>query len=238
MHLDYPRSAKSGICRFWPSWRQWLLLVAFGIVALVGTFAILLARTVIPSPSDIASAQASIVYWNDGTTEIGHIASANRISIPFTEIPVDAQHAVLAAEDRDFYDHGGFSITGIARAAWNNLTGGSTQGGSTITQQYAKNAFLTADRTWSRKLEELLISVKLETQTSKDEILGDYLNTIYWGRGSYGIETASQAYFGIPASKLDLSQSAALAAIIRSPAGYAPETHLAALQGRDRKSVV
>lgn len=232
MKIDYPRSTRSGICRFWPSWRQWILLVVLGIVVVLGAFTILVIRTVIPSPSEIASAQASIVYWDDGTTEIGHIASANRISVPLTDIPVDAQHAVLAAEDRDFYDHGGFSITGIARAAWNNVTGGSTQGGSTITQQYAKNAFLTADRTWSRKLEELLISVKLETESSKDQILEDYLNTIYWGRGSYGIETASQAYFGIPASKLDLGQSAALAAIIRSPGGYAPESHLAALKGR------
>jgi membrane peptidoglycan carboxypeptidase len=232
VRIDYPRSARSGPCRFWPSWRQWLLLVVVGFVLVVGTFVVLVARTTIPTPSEIASAQASIVYWDDGTTEIGHIGEANRISVPLADVPLDTQHAVLAAEDRGFYDHGGFSITGIARAAWNNVSGGSTQGASTITQQYAKNAFLTQQRTWSRKIEELLISVKLETQVSKDQILSDYLNTIYFGRGAYGIQTAAEAYFGTPVRKLDLGESAALAAIIRSPAGYAPENHLDALKGR------
>ncbi len=232
MRIDYPRAGRTGVRRFCPSWRQWLLLVVLGVLAGVGTFAVLLARTTIPTPSEIASAQASIVYWNDGTTEIGHIGSADRISVPLTDVPLDTQHAVLAAEDREFYEHGGFSPTGVLRAAWNNVSGGATQGASTITQQYAKNAFLTADRTWSRKLEELLISVKLETQVSKDQILEDYLNTIYFGRGAYGIETASQAYFGKPVRKLDLGQSAALAAIIRSPGGYAPESNEAKLRGR------
>ncbi|HET8970516.1 MAG TPA: transglycosylase domain-containing protein [Candidatus Nanopelagicales bacterium] len=232
MRIDYPRSARTGICRFAPSWRQWLLLVVLGFVVLSATFTVLVIRTTVPTPNEIASAQASIVYWNDGKTEIGHIGEANRISVPLADVPLDTQHAVLSAEDRDFYDHGGFSIPGIARAAWNNLSGGSTQGASTITQQYTKNAFLTQDRTWSRKLDELLISVKLETQVSKDQILEDYLNTIYFGRGSYGIQTAATAYFGKPASKLDLGESAALAAIIRSPGGYAPETNRLKLKMR------
>jgi membrane peptidoglycan carboxypeptidase len=232
MPIDYPRAGRTGPCRLVPSWRQLLVLSVLAVVVLVGGFLILLARTTIPAPNEIASAQTSVVYWNDGKTVLGTFGAANRISIPLSQVPVVTQHAVLSAEDRGFYDHGGFSIQGIVRAAWNNLRGGSTQGASTITQQYAKNAFLTAQRTWSRKFEELLIAEKLETQVSKEQILEDYLNTIYFGRGAYGIQTAAQAYFGIPAAKLDLAQSAALAAIIRSPAGYAPERHRAKLEGR------
>ncbi len=148
------------------------------------------------------------------------------------DIPIDVQHAVLAAEDRSFYEHGGVSPLGIGRAIMNNLTGGSTQGGSTITQQYAKNAFLTQERSWDRKVKEALLAFKLETVVSKDEILENYLNTIYFGRGAYGIEAASIAYFGVPVSELDASQGAVLAAIIKSPSGLAPESDPSGLEGR------
>lgn len=232
MPIDYPRAGRTGPCKLVPSWRQALFLVFLGAAALVGTFFVLLARTTIPPPNEIASAQTSIVYWNDGKTVLGTFGTANRISIPLSQVPLVTQHAVLAAEDREFYNEGGFSPQGVIRAALNNVRGGSTQGASTITQQYAKNAFLTAQRTWSRKIEELLIAEKLQTQVSKEQILEDYLNTIYFGRGAYGIQTAAQAYFGVNASQLNLSQSAALAAIIRSPAGYAPERHLTKLEGR------
>ncbi len=112
MRIDYPRAARTGVCRYAPSWRQWLLLFLLGSVVAIATFTVLVIRTTIPSPSEVASAQASIVYWDDGTTEIGHIGQANRISVPLADVPLDTQHAVLAAEDRDFYDHGGFSISG------------------------------------------------------------------------------------------------------------------------------
>ncbi|TAK70321.1 MAG: penicillin-binding protein [Actinomycetota bacterium] len=232
MRIDYPRRNRTGVRHWLPSWRQLLALAGATVVAVVGGFLLAVALTTIPEPNEVATAQTTIVYWSDGTTELGRLGDANRISVPLDQVSVTAQHAVLAAEDRDFYDHGGFSPAGIVRAAWNNLTGGSTQGGSTITQQYAKNAFLTQDRTFSRKARELLLSVKLETSSSKDDILSDYLNTIYLGRGAYGIETAAQAYFGTSAASLDLAQSAALAAIIRSPGGYSPENNLAKLQGR------
>jgi len=209
-----------------------LSLVALGVLIVVGTFAVLLARTEVPAPNDVATAQTSIVYWNDGKIELGRLGDANRINVTLDQVPLDVQHAVLSAEDREFYDHGGFSPKGIARAIWNNVSGGSLQGGSTITQQYAKNAFLTQERTLSRKLQELLLSVKLETSVSKDQILSDYLNTIYFGRGSYGIQTAAQQYFGRSVSRIDLGQAAALAAIIRSPGGYAPEANLEKLRGR------
>ena len=142
------------------------------------------------------------------------------------------QHAVVAAEDRRFYEHSGFDIVGFSRAMWNNLTTGSTQGGSTITQQYAKNAYLTQDQTYIRKFKELVLSLKLEINLPKDEIMERYLNTIYFGRGAYGVETAAEAYFGVSASELTLEQSAVLAAIINSPGAFNPETNMDALEAR------
>ncbi len=234
MRIDYPRAGKTGVRRWLPSWKQLLSLVLLGIAGVVGLFFFLLWRTTVPEPNEVATAQTSIVYWNDGTTELGRIGDANRISVPLSQVPLDTQHAVLAAEDREFYEHGGFSPAGIGRAIWNNVSGGSLQGGSTITQQYAKNAFLTQERTLSRKAQEILLAVKLETTVSKDQILEDYLNTIYFGRGAYGIQVASQQYFGRNVEDLTLGQSAALASIIRSPGNYDPadEANVERLKGR------
>jgi membrane peptidoglycan carboxypeptidase len=219
-----------------PKKRHWLrntILVLVALAAIgIAVFAFLVARTTVPAPNDLATAQATIVYWSDGTTEMGRLGDETRRSVPLNQVPVDVQHAVLAAEDRSFYEHGGISPLGIGRALLNNVTGGSTQGGSTITQQYAKNAFLTQERSWDRKIKEALLAFKLETVVSKDEILGNYLNTIYFGRGAYGIEAASIAYFGVPVSELDVAQGAVLAAIIKSPSGLAPENGTNALEAR------
>ena len=208
-----------------------LILIGLAAVA-VGVFVVLVTRTTVPTPNEIATSEATIVYWADGETEIGRLGEATRRSIPLADIPIEVRNAVLAAEDRTFYEHGGVSPLGIGRALWNNVTGGSTQGGSTITQQYAKNAFLSQERSWDRKIQEALLAFKLETVVSKEEILENYLNTIYFGRGAYGIEAASIAYFGIPASQLTVEQGAVLASIIKSPSGLAPEENLADLQGR------
>ena len=232
MRIDYPRQGRSGVRHWLPSWRQVLAIVVIAGAALVATFAVAVARTTVPAPSEVASAQTTIVYWSDGKHELGRLGTANRVSVPLSTVPVDVQHAVLSAEDREFYDEGGVSPKGIARALWNDVQGGSLQGGSTITQQYAKNAYLTQDRTLSRKIQEFFLAVKLDTTVSKDQILEDYLNTIYFGRGAYGIQSASEAYFGVPVNKLTLGQSAALAAIIRSPGGYNPDTNLDKLKGR------
>ena len=232
MKIDYPRAGRVGVRRWLPSWRQGLSLVAVGFVGLVAIFILAVALTKVPAPNDLASAQTTIVYWSDGKTELGRIGAANRINVALSDVPLNVQRAVLAAEDREFYDHGGISPAGIGRSLVNNITGGSLQGGSTITQQYARNAYLTQERTFSRKINEVLLSFKLETTVSKDEILGDYLNTIYFGRGAYGIETASQQYFRTNSKNLTLAQGAAIAAIIRSPASYAPDRHPEKLKGR------
>lgn len=212
--------------------RTTLLIVGALLVVVVGTIAAVVFLMPVPTPNDLATSQATIVYWNDGTTELGRLGDSTRRSIPLSEVPIDAQHAVLAAEDRSFYDHGGISPAGIGRAILNNITGGATQGGSTITQQYAKNAYLSQERAFSRKAKEALLAFKLETVVSKDKILEDYLNTIYFGRGAYGIDAAARAYFEVPAKDLTLSQAAVLASIIKSPSGLAPEENHDALKAR------
>jgi membrane peptidoglycan carboxypeptidase len=175
----------------------------------------------IPDPNKFVNSQSTIIEYADGQ-EIGRIGSENRKILSLAAIPLNVRHAVLAAEDRNFYNESAISPTGILRALFNNLKGGSLQGGSTITQQYAKTAFLTQDRTITRKIKELVISIKLGNQISKDQILENYLNTIWFGRGAYGVETASEVFFGKTVNELSISQAAVLAAVLRSPGFYDP----------------
>lgn len=231
--VNYPRAGKEGFKRWIPSFKLFLGLVVCGFLGVVTVFAIAVAVTPIPEPNDVAKAERNIVYWNDGKTEIGRIGEANRVSIPLSEVPEKTQQAVLAAEDREYFDHGGFNPMAIGRATWNQLRGETGAGGaSTITQQYAKNAFLSQEQTIVRKVRELVLSVKLELVESKSDILSNYLNTIYFGRGAYGIETASLQFFGKPASELSLNQSVALAAMIQQPGNLDPEKNPEALLER------
>jgi membrane peptidoglycan carboxypeptidase len=209
--------------------KKWLLRGLWAILALfllgVAAVGIAYARIQPPTPNELATAQASIVYYSDGKTEMARLSDAegNRESVPLSKVPDHMQKAMLAAEDQNFYQNNGISPTGIARAVFVAIKGGqATQGGSTITQQYVKNYFLTADRTLSRKAREILLAVKIDQQQTKDQILENYLNTIYYGRGAYGIQTASKAYFNKDVSKLTPAESAFLAAVIRGPSLYDP----------------
>jgi len=216
--------------------RHWLRRIIFAgivvvVLGIVG-FIIALSLTTIPTPNELSTTQATIVYYADGQNEVGRLGDSSRRSVPLSQVPDQVQKAILAAEDREFYNHGGISPVGFVRALFNNATGGATQGGSTITQQYAKNAFLTQERSWSRKIKEALLSMKIETVQSKDQILENYLNTIYFGRNAYGIDAAARSYFGKPVTDLTLSEGAALAAIINSPNYYAQKENVSALRGR------
>ena len=201
--------------------RLGFLAAGYAFVGGVFLFGFAYFTVSIPDPNAYVNSQATIIQYADGT-EIGRIGSENRTVVTLAEIPVQVRNAVMAAEDRNFYSNRAVSPIGIARAVWNNLRGGSLQGGSTITQQYAKTAFLTPERSIQRKVKELVIAIKLENQFTKDEILENYLNTIYFGRGSYGVQTASQVYFGTTVDKLTTAQSAVLASILRSPGLYDP----------------
>ena len=192
------------------------------ILAVLG-FAFAYFTVSIPDANSFVNSQSTIIQYADGQ-EIGRLGSENRTVVKLANIPLHVRQAVMAAEDRNFYTQSAVSPIGIARALFNNLKSGSLngQGGSTITQQYAKTAFLTPERTITRKVKELIISMKLQNHMSKDDILESYLNTIYFGRGSYGIQTASEVYFGKSVSKLSVSQAAILASILRSPGYYDP----------------
>ncbi len=194
-----------------------ILLLMIAGVGLVYT------ATTIPLPQAVDTAQTTTVTYADGKTPIVRIGSVNRTDVPLSKVSEAAQHAVLAAEDKNFYSESGISVRGIARAVWADVRGGSiSQGGSTITQQYAKNAYLTQNRTLTRKLREIVLAVKLDRKYSKDEILEFYLNTIYFGRGAYGIEAAAHAYFGVPAAALTAPQAAVIAGLIRAPSALDP----------------
>jgi len=221
--------------RFLPTGRQmlWGVVGAFAVSFIL--IAIAYAATSIPNPNSFATAQATTLYYSDGKTVMARFGNTSRIDVSLDKVPVPVQHAVLAAEDRGFYDEPGISPTGILRAVWVDLRGGDIkQGGSTITQQYVKNAYLTQARTFSRKFKEIFIAVKLGNSRSKQQVLEDYLNTIYFGRGAYGIEAATRAYFGptTDVSELSAAQGAVLAALISNPNGYQPDQHRQAAKDR------
>jgi membrane peptidoglycan carboxypeptidase len=217
--------------------RRRRLKIALGVVG--GLFLLLCvfigvvyATTEVPDPASVQNAQTTVVYYADGTTEMARMGSENRTNVTLDEVSAGAREAVLSAENRSFYTDPGVSFTGILRAAWNDVTGSSTQGGSTITQQYVKNAFLNSDQTFSRKFKELFLAVKLGQNYSKDQILTNYLNTIYFGRGAYGIEAAANTYFGVHAAQLTPQQGAVLAVMVRNPSFYDPAAHPQEAQAR------
>jgi len=155
--------------------------------------------------------------------------------VNLARLPPYVPAAFVAVEDRRFYEHEGFDPRGIARAIVSDLTRGrAAQGASTITQQLARNLYLSSDRTLQRKADELLYAIQLERTYSKQQILGLYLSRIYFGSGAYGIEAASQRYFNKPAAKLTLREAAMLAAIPKSPTGYDPTDHPEASAQRSR----
>ncbi|WP_425824897.1 transglycosylase domain-containing protein [Streptomyces fractus] len=210
---------RRGWRRIFPTWR--MVLGAFlGIVTSGAVvFALGFVLVGVPDPNAEATAQASVFEYADGS-KLTKTGETNRESVPLSEISEAAQQAALAAEDQSFYSEGAINLKGITRAAVDTLGGKGIQGGSTITQQYVKNYYLTQQQTLSRKFKEMFISVKLDIAESKDQILDGYLNTAYYGRGAYGIQAAAQAYYGIDAAQLDVAQSAYLAALLNAPGVY------------------
>jgi penicillin-binding protein 1A len=208
-----------------PWYRRWwmfLLVIPAILVAAVGLLAFYLLFSSVPLPDDIA-AQTSMVYDVNGEEVSGLAADATREDRDLGDLPEHVSQAVMGAEDRSFYDHRGISARGIGRALFTNVRAGDIeQGGSTITQQYIKNAEAGTEQTYTRKVREAALAVKLEQVYEKDDILEFYLNTIYWGRGAYGIEAAAGAYFDVGAEDLDVNQAATLAGIIAAPEAMDP----------------
>ncbi|MCX4695139.1 transglycosylase domain-containing protein [Streptomyces sp. NBC_01408] len=189
---------------------------------MTGLVAYAYATTHIPDDlNSFATQQDNVYYWADGST-MARTGWVSRQEMPLDKVPPKVQGAVLAAENAGFYSDPGVSPSGVLRALTASVTGGETQGGSTITQQYVKNAYLNQDRTFTRKFTEVLLAVKLDNQKGKKQILEDYLNTSWFGRGTYGIQRASQAYYGKDVSQLNASEGAFLASLLKGAGLYDP----------------
>jgi penicillin-binding protein 1A len=209
------------------------------ILSMIAGFYVAVARTLptLQLDQEIAAQQTTRIY-DDSTTPV-LLAELhgleNREVISSEEMPQVVRDAVVALEDERFYEHSGVDFVAILRAAWANLTHGEiVQGASTITQQLIKNAFLTGDQTMDRKLREAALAYQLEKRWSKQKILDEYLNIIYFGEGAYGIEAAARTYFGVHAAQLTLDQAALLAGLPQAPSAYSPRRNSkAALARRD-----
>jgi len=231
------RTAASGGSRLTPG--QWRVVrQAALVIALTATTAILIvagllvgAATAIgqhlPSVDALYDLpnEATRIYAADGEL-IASLYRENRDSVALSQVSETLQRAVIDTEDADFYRHRGISLRGIARAGLRNLQDrGYAEGGSTITQQLARNMFLTSEKSLTRKIAEVLLAVQIERRLTKSEILERYLNQVYFGQGAYGVQTAAEVYFGKPASALTLPESAMLAGLIRAPSLYSPYEH-------------
>ncbi|MCM2515078.1 penicillin-binding protein [Streptomyces griseoincarnatus] len=206
-----------------PSWKlvSGLCLAFFG--GLVAVAGIGYAMVSVPTEENAAArSENNVYYWEDGTQMVATGSGQNRQNVTLDRIPEAMRWAVISAENKSFYKDSGIDPMGIARALGNMATGGDTQGGSTITQQFVKNTYLTQEQTVSRKFKEMFISIKVGTKLSKDEILQGYLNTSYYGRGAYGIQAAAQTYYGKDAVDLTPSECAFLAALLKGPTYYDP----------------
>ncbi|MEU3098322.1 transglycosylase domain-containing protein [Streptomyces sp. NPDC006967] len=210
-------TGRSGIRRLF-TWKK-IVGTFFGLCLLgMGAFIVLYMVIDIPEGNAEAELQGNVYKYSDGSVMARR--GYNRDIVDLARIPKDVQRTFVAAENKSFYKDSGVDIKGTARGLLNTLSGKGAQGGSTITQQYVKNYYLTQEQTVSRKMKELVISLKLDREKSKDYILAGYINTSYYGRGAYGIQAAAQAYYHVDAEKLTVEQGAYLAALLQAPSQY------------------
>ncbi|MER7756516.1 transglycosylase domain-containing protein [Kitasatospora sp. NPDC097643] len=219
--IDYPRWGKTGVRRWLPSWRQWLSAFLLVFAAGVGGVFYLYQTTQIPQLKDLVKDQNTIYYWADGS-EMTRKGETNRQIVELTDISPNLQNAVIAAENETFRTDSGIDPKGMLRAVYNMARGGETQGASTITQQYVKNAYLSQEQTLSRKINEFFITLKINQKMEKPDILKGYLNTSWFGRNANGAQAAAQAYYGVNAKDLNLCQSAMLAGLLKGANYYDP----------------
>ncbi|MFI9468804.1 transglycosylase domain-containing protein [Streptomyces sp. NPDC052492] len=215
---------RTGWRRAVPTWRMVLGAFLVTAVLLVGGFLLGYALVQIPAANAAATQQANVYLYADGSV-IARDGEVNRENVRLAQISKDAQHAVLAAEDRDFYTESAVDPQAMIRGAWNTVTGKGKQSGSTITQQYVKNYYLRQEQTVTRKVKEFFIAIKLDRNQTKDEILEGYLNTSFFGRGAYGIQAAAHAYYDMDAAELDAGRAAYLAALVNAPSQYDVVAH-------------
>ncbi|MFD4597859.1 transglycosylase domain-containing protein [Streptomyces sp. NPDC058464] len=218
------RPKRTGWRRIIPTWRMVLGTFVIGVLLVIGLFFLGYSMVKIPAANAFATKQSNVYLYADGS-QLARDGEVNRENVDLSQVSADAQHAVLAAEDRDFYTESAVDPKAMLRAAWNTATGKGTQSGSTITQQYVKNYYLAQEQTVTRKVKEFFISIKLDRSESKSQILEGYLNTSYFGRNAYGIQAAAQAYYGMDATNLDPARAAYLAALVNAPSEYDVVAH-------------
>lgn len=232
---NYPRPYRTGLKAWIPSWRVVVgTLLAGGSLA-AGVFVAAWASVPVPAELNTVREETTTVYYADGSP-LGKYAAQNRTIVSLADLPSHVTDAIIASEDQSFRTHMGINPLGIVRAAVNNVTGGDRQGASTLTQQYVENYYVGVEyATYATKLKEAIIALKVTQQQSKDQVLEGYVNTIYLGRGAYGIEAASKAYFGHSAKDMSISESAFLAGIIPNPTYWDPrQGEAAAAQATSR----
>jgi penicillin-binding protein 1A len=201
-------------------WRYRRLLFLFGLLLFTGVAGAGYLLVRVPLPPEKVKGETSFLTDVNGTRLALLTSDTNRVNVKLDDVAPTMVDAVLAAEDKSFFEHSGLDPFGVLRATIADIRGSrSLQGGSTITQQYVKNTYLGSDRTLARKLKEAALSVKIERKLDKRQILERYLNTIYFGRGAYGVQAASRAYFGKDVKYVDLREAAYLAGLIRAPVG-------------------
>ncbi|MYX13958.1 penicillin-binding protein [Streptomyces sp. SID8374] len=218
------RPKRTGWRRLFPTWRMVLGSVLVAGLLLVGGFFAGYQLVDIPAANAGADAQSNVYFYKDGTV-LARDGEVNREKVKLSQVPSNVQHAVLAAEDRDFYHQPAVDVRAMFRAGWNTVTGKGKQGGSTITQQYVKNYYLGQERTVVRKAKEFFIAIKLNREQSKDQIFEGYLNTSYFGRNAYGIQAAAQAYYGKNVEDLTTAEGAYLASLLNAPSQYDVVAH-------------
>ncbi|MFF7203595.1 transglycosylase domain-containing protein [Streptomyces sp. NPDC008141] len=201
------------------SWRRTLAALITVCALVTGTFAVLYVAIDIPRANDLAKAQSNVYLFSDGS-RLARTGEINRETVPIDRVPENVRLAFVAAENKDFYTDSGVSFSGTARGILNTVTGRGTQGGSTITQQYVKNYYLSQEQTVTRKVKELIISLKVDQRNSKSDILAGYLNSSYYGRQAYGIQAAARAYYHREVEQLTVEQGAYLAALLQAPSQY------------------
>ncbi|MFE2743160.1 transglycosylase domain-containing protein [Streptomyces scopuliridis] len=219
-----PTRPRTGRRRALPTWRTLLGGLAIFALVLMGGFVVGYKLVNIPPANAAATAQSNVYLYADGT-QLARDGEVNRENVRLAQVPRTVQLAVLAAEDRGFFNEPAVDPQGMARAAWNTVTGKGTQGGSTITQQYVKNYYLGQEQTIVRKAKEFFIAIKLNREATKGQILRGYLNTSYFGRNAYGIQSAAQAYYGKDVEGLNTAEGAYLASLLNAPSEFDVVVH-------------
>ncbi|OKJ59607.1 penicillin-binding protein [Streptomyces sp. CB02115] len=205
-----------------PSWKLVSGLCLGFLGVLMGIGGIAYALVVPPKPNETAKAQNNVYYWADGTQLVATGGAVNRQELKYEQIPVEMRNAVISAENKSFETDSGIDPKGIGRALLNMATGGETQGGSTITQQYVKNSMLTQDQTLKRKFQELFITLKVAGEEDKEDVMAGYLNVSYYGRGASGLQAAARTYYNKDAGDLNASECAFLATLLKGASYYDP----------------